>query len=57
MNYFISMRRLLTFVQSIRRTKPPKLRKFHIIYLLDDPTSPQILIIQPVQGSSGKYAK
>lgn len=51
------MRRLLTFALSIRRTKRPKLRKFHIIYLLDDPTSPQILIIQPVQGSSGKYAK
>lgn len=36
--------RFLTFEQSMQRTKPPEQRKFHIIYLLDDPTSPQILI-------------
>lgn len=41
---FSSKRHFLTFEQSIRRTKPPEQRKFHIIYLLGDPTSPQILL-------------
>lgn len=52
----------LTFEQSIRRTKPPEQRKFHMIYLLDDPTSPQnpldiVSIIQPAQWSSSTVHK